>query len=261
MGVGERHAPRASAALPGRPQDRRTVHARGDGRGRSERRATSGDRRATRHVHAAGRERRRHVAGGGRGGRVPAAPRPDRRARPGRRGVGQALAVGVRPGARGDDGAHGTARRPLRRHGPDRVDRHGIVRLRRRHDRPLRLAARALTEQRAVPAGVPAPDLGRRAEARAHAPDHPAREGCLPRAEGRRVPGQAPDRRELLPAREPSGDELPAARAGHARHGPGRADRSRGARRARRVRGGDALRDPRRTSNAGWRGRAMRCGR
>ena len=61
-----------------------------------------------------------------------------------------------------------------------------------------------LTEQWAVPAGVPAPDVGRRAEARAHEPDHPAGEGCVPRAEGRRVPGQAPDRRELLPAREPS---------------------------------------------------------
>ena len=42
------------------------------------------------------------------------------------------------------------------------------------------------------------------------------------------------------------GDERRAAGARHARHGPGRADRSRGARGTRRVRGGDALRDPRR---------------
>ena len=69
------------------------------------------------------------------------------------------------------------------------------------------------------------------------------------------------DRRELLPAREPSGDELPAARARHARHGPRRADRGRGARAAATRSRWRCSTASARTSNAGWRARAMRCGR
>ena len=180
----------------------------------------------------------------------------------GRRGVGEAHAAGVRPGAGRDHGAHGAARRPLGRDGPDRVDRHGIVRVRRWHDRPVRDApARAL------------PNTGLCMQAYLHrtwddvqklaplGPDDPAGEGRVPRAEGRGVPGQARDRRELLPAGDAPGDERPPAGAGHARHRPRRAHRGGGAGRPRRVRGGDALRDPRRRATPARPGRVHACGR
>ncbi|CAA9239566.1 MAG: Proline dehydrogenase, partial [uncultured Blastococcus sp.] len=189
---------------PGHPPGRRPVRRRRDAGRRPRRRPGAADRRRPGHPRPPGRGHHQPRGGHPYPGRLPRAARRPRpaRARPGRRGVDEAvgLRAGARPrrprhrpgdGATGRGGRHGD--------GHDRHPRHGGPPHRRLHARRPRRAPQGAPRHRSGAAGDARPHRGRRQGPRRHRLTRAAGEGCLRRAADRGAPEEEGRRRRLRP--------------------------------------------------------------
>ena len=249
---------RGAAAEPAVPAPGRApVHARRGDRGRARCRGRAPGARHRHPVHEAGRGDHRPGRRPGGGRSLPAAPRAHSRRGDRRRDQRQADPAGPRHrrGRLPRPSAH--AGRRGRCAGLLPVDRHGGQLLRGPDAGPLPAAPRVAREHRHLPPGVPAAHgEGRRAPAAAR-PRRPARQGRLRRAQVGRLRVQEGGRCQLP---GPRGDDAPgepdafdAGRPRHTRRGADRADRDPRCRRRHpegRLRGPDAVRDPRRRAAA-----------
>ncbi len=177
-------------AVPVHAARRRPVHAGRDDRGRARRGASAPGGRRHVDVHPARREPRARRRGRGDRRPLPRGHRQDRRGRDQGRDLGEA-----------DPARHGPRSRDLlrssradRRQGGRRrlvpLDRHGIERLRRTDDRPVRTSARRPAADRDLPAGLSPPDR-RRHRAAAARSTRPSGSSRVPTTRRHRSPTRA----------------------------------------------------------------------